>query len=604
MVIDAEPVPVDRNAHVKAYLAYYVGLPKAPHYAVLLDGAWGIGKTFLLKAFLDGLSDPEFRFVYVSLNGLASTDEIDDAIFRATFPLLDNRASRFAGRLVKSVAKTFRIETDLKLPDLLQRGYADLYVFDDLERCGLQIARVLGYVNELIEHDGRKVILVANQAEISNGKAYARIREKVIGKTLHVQSALEDALAAFLKTVADPGTRAFLTAKMDLIRAVYTQAAFDNLRLLQQTIWDFERFYLALDDRHRADDRAMSALLRMLFALSIELKAGRLKPDDLRRRQPDLAVIASRVRGQTIEFTSFELAEARYTGAELADPALSDETLIALLAEGFVDAAAIRADLDRSWYFVSVADEPAWRTVWHAVERKDAEVEAAAFAMERAFAARAYELPGEILHVFGLRLRLARIGLIAEPLTDVVVAGKRYVDDLYAKRRLRPTDRSDRSPGFDESGYDGLAIASVDTPEFQDLAAYLHAQREQARLDRYPEVAAAILADMKVEPGRFYVRLTTISGSTGEYARVPLLASLDPAEFVAAVLSLHPREQRTVLRALRARWEHVALNDVLSGEAIWAQAVRDELSAQGARMGPIGQERIAVFLRHTLDLVL
>lgn len=113
-MIDAEPGPIDRDAPVRAYLAYYVGLPNAPHYAVLLDGAWGIGKTVLLKAFLYRLDDPDFRFVYVNLNGLASTDEIDDAIF----PPLDGRVSRLVERLVNSVAKTFRIETDLKHPEL------------------------------------------------------------------------------------------------------------------------------------------------------------------------------------------------------------------------------------------------------------------------------------------------------------------------------------------------------------------------------------------------------------------------------------------------------------------------------------------------------
>lgn len=95
-----------------------------------------------------------------------------------------------------------------------------------------------------------------------------------------------------------------------------------------------------------------------------------------------------------------------------------------------------------------------------------------------------------------------------------------------------------------------------------------------------------------------------MSGSTGEYAREPLLASLDPAEFVSDVLTLHPRDQRTVLRALRARWDHGALNDALSGEAIWAQAARDEFLALSSRIAPIGRERITVFLRHTLDAVL
>lgn len=95
-----------------------------------------------------------------------------------------------------------------------------------------------------------------------------------------------------------------------------------------------------------------------------------------------------------------------------------------------------------------------------------------------------------------------------------------------------------------------------------------------------------------------------MSGSTGEYARAPLLASLDPAEFVTAVLALHPRDQRTVLRALRARWDHGALDDTLSGKAIWAQARRDEPFAQGARLGPSGQQRIAVLPQHSLNAVL
>ena len=42
----------DRNDHIREYLKYYISFPRSPGYAVLLNGAWGIGKTFLIKKCL------------------------------------------------------------------------------------------------------------------------------------------------------------------------------------------------------------------------------------------------------------------------------------------------------------------------------------------------------------------------------------------------------------------------------------------------------------------------------------------------------------------------------------------------------------------------
>jgi KaiC/GvpD/RAD55 family RecA-like ATPase len=55
------------NAHVVEYLTYYLGLPFPPNYAVLVNGAWGVGKTFLIKNYLKQNIHSERKFVYVSL---------------------------------------------------------------------------------------------------------------------------------------------------------------------------------------------------------------------------------------------------------------------------------------------------------------------------------------------------------------------------------------------------------------------------------------------------------------------------------------------------------------------------------------------------------
>ena len=40
------------NMHIENFLDYYTALT-APHYAVLLTGKWGIGKTFFITKYME-----------------------------------------------------------------------------------------------------------------------------------------------------------------------------------------------------------------------------------------------------------------------------------------------------------------------------------------------------------------------------------------------------------------------------------------------------------------------------------------------------------------------------------------------------------------------
>lgn len=43
-----------------------------------------------------------------------------------------------------------------------------IFVFDDLERCDCPLNEVFGFLNELVEHESTKVILIANEKELSD----------------------------------------------------------------------------------------------------------------------------------------------------------------------------------------------------------------------------------------------------------------------------------------------------------------------------------------------------------------------------------------------------------------------------------------------------
>jgi hypothetical protein len=82
------------NSHIDEYLNYYVNFPHSPGFAVILNGAWGIGKTYLLKGFLENQRKLGKKCVYVSLYGLDALDEIDNALLRSIYPLLAMKGTR------------------------------------------------------------------------------------------------------------------------------------------------------------------------------------------------------------------------------------------------------------------------------------------------------------------------------------------------------------------------------------------------------------------------------------------------------------------------------------------------------------------------------
>lgn len=590
------------NQHIVDYLSFYAGFQQPPRYAVMLHGRWGIGKTFLLKGFLERVRTNDFKAVYVSLNGLRSSDEIDKALFQAMHAVLGNKYLGAAVNLGKSGLKAWKgISVDVNLLDLVNRYTADLYVFDDLERCDMPIGQVLGYINAFVEHGERKVVIVANEDEIGDLPSYRRTREKLIGMTLVFGSAIDDALAAFLGSIGDRAARYFLSGKAELIRAVYGQAGLENLRILQQSLWDFERFYTAVEDRHRANDAAMVSLLHLLLALSMEVRAGRLSEVDLQDRRG--ALVRALISGESSPPSPFRSASARYPTLDLDSTMLSDESLVALLVRGLVDAAAIRRDLDASSFFVVVADEPAWRTVWHGLERTDAEVAAALAAMEAAFVARAYTVPGEVLHVFGLRLLLAQIGALGVGPAEVVAECERYVDDLYARGQLAAANPNGGVTEMRATGYGGLGIVSADTPGYRGLFDYLRAKQAVAATDSYPAVASALLDTLGTDPEEFMGRISNVRGRSGALARTPVLARIDPDAFVAVLASLAPVVQRQVLLSLKARYEYRGLTGELADERAWAMQVRERLTAAMGGMQPYGRFRMDLFLAQSLGEV-
>lgn len=165
--------------------------------AVMLDGVWGCGKThFIEKVFLPSLQEKQInrRIVYISLYGMERTEQISQALRDSLMRDLckDALGKRSGLRVKKGIDATLRLFSDKTtgfreavLPWIEEKAKESIVsIFDDMERCDIDMNRLLGFINNLVEHDSVKVIIITNEEEIEK-RARAQDTDRKYGVALN-----------------------------------------------------------------------------------------------------------------------------------------------------------------------------------------------------------------------------------------------------------------------------------------------------------------------------------------------------------------------------------------------------------------------------------
>ncbi|WP_238907461.1 P-loop NTPase fold protein [Clostridium sp. YIM B02506] len=158
-------------------------------YAILIDGEWGCGKTFFVKKKLI----PEIennntnrKTIYISLYGLKSCDDIMKKIFIKMIPLADNsiknKLEPFASVILSGISLYNIKLPKINIPKIKYENFINLdkYIifFDDLERCSIELNEILGYMNNLVEHNNVKMIIIANEKELGKVNKFNNLEAK------------------------------------------------------------------------------------------------------------------------------------------------------------------------------------------------------------------------------------------------------------------------------------------------------------------------------------------------------------------------------------------------------------------------------------------
>ncbi len=165
-------------------------------YATLLNGSWGSGKTYFVKNFIKEMENKykenkeKYRNpIYLSLYGINSISEIKSKLSLSLFknekikkaiPFVDV-CLEIGGDIVQKYTSVD--DADKKVTKLLgsfQKLDNLVIFFDDLERCNMNINTILGYINELVEHNDVKVVIIADESKIGKVNYNSNLELKYI----------------------------------------------------------------------------------------------------------------------------------------------------------------------------------------------------------------------------------------------------------------------------------------------------------------------------------------------------------------------------------------------------------------------------------------
>jgi len=312
-------------------------------YAVMINGEWGSGKTYFwnhqVKNKIESLqlNGKKYTTIYMSLYGISNLEEISKKIFIETTQLMDKNVKKYMDSHGQTTIPEYA-KTGLDMANFFgvtkngeKVDYGDFFstddkvlCFDDLERANVDVVDILGYINNFVEHDHIKTIIICNEKELStkfkssnlemktfiatylldkqneltktvdkpmvekirdkieyvfdNANDYERIKEKLIGETFEYAPKFNYIINGLLyRFENNPDLVRFLRENTNLIISTFNKSGTRNLRILKHALNDFKKIFETVNKAYpNSKLRVLQTMLIFTIAVSFEIKAGKV----------------------------------------------------------------------------------------------------------------------------------------------------------------------------------------------------------------------------------------------------------------------------------------------------------------------------------------
>jgi len=603
------------NSHIEDFLNYYCALKSPPEYAVMLKGKWGCGKTWFIKKYCEKLKANGQNYLYVSLYGITSYSEIENLFFQQLHPVLSSKGMALAGKILKGLIKTsIKIDLDgdnkadasvnsqvpdIDLPEHFKSADGNILLFDDLERCGIEKQDILGYINHFVEHQGFKVIIIANEDEIiSKDKSetpYSDIKEKLIGKTFEIISDIDEVLDNLSSLIENDATKKEIKDNINIIKETYLASDYQNLRHLKQSLWDFERLFSVLPSNITSNKEFSKDLLQIFLVYSFEMKSGTILPTELKKITSGYFDRISKEKNK--EESKYEKLTGKYSNITFYDHIFELSAWELFFDKGIIDKERILESLKKNKHFQD-ENTANWVKLWNFRDLEDDAFSKLYKMVSQEIANKEHKEIGVIKHIMGLFLSFSNLGLISETKEVIIEKAKRYIDYMKSNKLLSQSNVNTFA-AFDDDSWGGLGFAGKEFSEFKALNEYIAEKTEETKSESMPEAGKSLLKTMVSDTSKFYTQLVDTNSEDNLYYEIPILKYIDPKSFVSEFDKLSPENKRTVAYALTGRYKHPIFLEKIHEEITWLEQVKSFLSKkQQLLRGKVSGHIITLTVNH------
>jgi len=271
-------------------------------YAFILNGKWGVGKTYFYKNTLEPnikkieTYDDASKFykpIYISMYGIRSIEDLQYEIFISFADDFISKKLIPSKNLISAISKGVLkytglsgledIASEIGKATLTKINLSDVVIcFDDLERMhnDLNIEEFLGYINNLVEHQNTKILIIGNECEIKDNH-YQIIKEKTIGINTYFKLNFDEVVKNIINNSFNKSKfNTYLQENISLIIEINSNDEI-NLRSLLFALKKFESiYYQILNSNDKVIKKHQSKILydiyKFTLLISLEYRKGNI----------------------------------------------------------------------------------------------------------------------------------------------------------------------------------------------------------------------------------------------------------------------------------------------------------------------------------------
>ena len=281
----------------------------------------------------------KYTTIYMSLYGISNLEDISKKFFIETTQLMDKNLRRYMEANEQTNIPEYA-KTGIDMANFFgvtQSGnkvdYAEFFstedkvlCLDDVERANVDVIDILGYINNFVEHDHIKTIIICNEKELSTklkssnlemktfiatylldkqnelndvdkpivekiqkkietvfdkANDYERIKEKLIGETFEYVPKFDYIINGILMRYENNTELIrFLRENTGFIISTFKRSGTKNLRILKHALNDFKKIYEMVKKSYpNTTNKVMQTMLIFTIAISFEIKSGKVTKD-------------------------------------------------------------------------------------------------------------------------------------------------------------------------------------------------------------------------------------------------------------------------------------------------------------------------------------